>query len=55
MEELGKGTYGIVYKAKDKITGEIVALQKIKLEKEDDGVPSRGGFCDLLIVLFNMV
>lgn len=30
----------MVYKAKNTETGEIVALKKIKLEKEDDGVPS---------------
>mmetsp|Transcript_45220 Transcript_45220/g.61335 ORF Transcript_45220/g.61335 Transcript_45220/m.61335 type:complete len:103 (+) Transcript_45220:157-465(+) len=40
MEKLGAGTYGVVYRARDKVTNEIVALKKIKLEKEDDGVPS---------------
>ena len=40
LEKLGEGTYGVVYKAKHKVTGEIVALKKIRLEKEDDGVPS---------------
>jgi hypothetical protein len=34
------GTYGVVYKAKDKMTGELVALKKIRLEGEDEGVPS---------------
>lgn len=34
------GTYGVVYKAKDIRTGEIVALKKIRLEAEDEGVPS---------------
>jgi len=40
MEKLGEGTYGVVYKAKNLQTGEIVAIKKIRLEKEDDGVPS---------------
>lgn len=40
LEKLGEGTYGVVYKCKDLVTGEFVALKKIRLEKEDDGVPS---------------
>ena len=40
QEKLGEGTYGIVYKCRDTKTGQIVALKKIRLEKEDDGVPS---------------
>jgi hypothetical protein len=34
------GTYGVVYKALDKTTNNIVALKKIRLEAEDEGVPS---------------
>jgi len=34
------GTYGVVYKAKDRVTGEIIALKKIRLEAEDEGIPS---------------
>ncbi|KAF9005156.1 kinase-like domain-containing protein [Cyathus striatus] len=34
------GTYGVVYKARDINTNEIVALKKIRLEAEDEGVPS---------------
>jgi cyclin-dependent kinase len=34
------GTYGVVYKARDTRTGEIIALKKIRLESEDEGVPS---------------
>ena len=37
---IGEGTYGIVYKAKDRETGETVAMKKIRLEAEDEGVPS---------------
>jgi cyclin-dependent kinase len=40
IEKVGEGTYGIVYKAKDRVTGEIVALKKIRLEAEDEGIPS---------------
>ena len=32
IEKIGEGTYGIVYKAKDKETGNLVALKKIRLE-----------------------
>jgi serine/threonine protein kinase len=34
LEIVGEGTYGVVYKAKDTVTGEIYALKKIKLETE---------------------
>jgi cyclin-dependent kinase len=34
------GTYGVVYKARDTGTNQIVALKKIRLEAEDEGVPS---------------
>jgi len=37
---LGEGTYGVVYKAKDKHTNQIVALKRIRLEVEDEGIPS---------------
>jgi len=37
---LGEGTYGVVYKARDKTTDEIVALKRIRLEVEDEGIPS---------------
>ena len=34
------GTYGVVFLAKHKRTDETVALKKIRLENEDEGVPS---------------
>ena len=40
IEKIGEGTYGIVYKGKCKKTGEIVAMKKIRLESEQEGVPS---------------
>lgn len=39
-EKIGEGTYGIVYKAIDKQTNDLIALKKIRLEYEDEGVPS---------------
>ena len=39
IEKIGEGTYGVVYKARDIVNNEIVALKKIRLEGEDEGVP----------------
>jgi cyclin-dependent kinase len=40
LEKIGEGTYGVVYKAKDRKSGLIVALKRIRLEAEDEGIPS---------------
>ncbi|CAO1376011.1 unnamed protein product [Diamesa serratosioi] len=40
IEKIGEGTYGVVYKGRNKKTGQIVAMKKIRLESEDEGIPS---------------
>ncbi|RHY21430.1 hypothetical protein DYB25_013808, partial [Aphanomyces astaci] len=40
VSKIGEGTYGVVYKAVDLNTNRTVALKKIRLESEDEGVPS---------------
>jgi len=40
LEKVGEGTYGVVYKSRDTQTKEIVALKKIRLENEEEGMPS---------------
>lgn len=40
IARVGEGTYGVVYKGKDTRTNNIVALKKIRLEQEEEGVPS---------------
>ena len=40
IEKIGEGTYGVVYKARNRLTGDHVALKKIRLEAEDEGIPS---------------
>ncbi|TDH65940.1 hypothetical protein CCR75_006534 [Bremia lactucae] len=37
---IGEGTYGVVYKSIDLKTKRVVALKRIRLETEDDGIPS---------------
>ncbi|VDD79782.1 unnamed protein product [Mesocestoides corti] len=39
LEQVGEGTYGHVYRARDCITGEIKALKKVRLENEREGFP----------------
>lgn len=40
VEKIGEGTYGVVYRARDRNTGMTIALKKIRLEQEEEGVPS---------------
>jgi len=40
LEKIGEGTYGEVFKARNRKTNETVALKKIRMESEEEGVPS---------------
>ena len=37
---MGEGAYGVVYKAIDMLTNRAVALKKIRIEIEDEGIPT---------------
>lgn len=39
LNRIEEGTYGVVYRAKDKRTGEVVALKRLKLDEEKNGFP----------------
>eukprot|EP00672_Neobodo_designis_P017327 CAMPEP_0174827064 /NCGR_PEP_ID=MMETSP1114-20130205/462_1 /TAXON_ID=312471 /ORGANISM="Neobodo designis, Strain CCAP 1951/1" /LENGTH=62 /DNA_ID=CAMNT_0016060663 /DNA_START=46 /DNA_END=231 /DNA_ORIENTATION=- len=36
---VGEGQYGTVYKAKDRVTDAVVALKRIPLKSEEEGIP----------------
>lgn len=40
IKRVGEGAYGVVYEAEDVETGSRYALKKIRLESEDEGIPS---------------
>lgn len=39
LDKLGEGTYGVVYKARESMSGELYALKKISLVEDDEGIP----------------
>ncbi|KAI8435072.1 hypothetical protein MSG28_003478 [Choristoneura fumiferana] len=39
LNRIEEGTYGVVYRARDKTSDEIVALKRLKMEKEKEGFP----------------
>ena len=42
MNRVGEGTYGVVYRARDTKSGEIVALKRVRMDREKDGMPVSG-------------
>ncbi|XP_014253825.1 cyclin-dependent kinase 10 [Cimex lectularius] len=42
LNRIGEGTYGIVYRARDTKNDSIVALKKVRMEHERDGLPLSG-------------
>ncbi|KAJ3165411.1 Cyclin-dependent kinase 10 [Geranomyces variabilis] len=39
LNRVGEGTYGIVYRARARESGQIVALKRIRMEEENEGMP----------------
>ena len=39
VEKIGEGTYGVVYKGRNKESGQTIALKKITLDEAEEGVP----------------
>ena len=39
LNTINEGTYGVVFRVRDKKTGEIVALKKVKMDREREGFP----------------
>ena len=40
QDKLGEGTYGVVYKARKRNGDGVVALKKIKMDPNDEGIPA---------------
>lgn len=41
LNQLGEGTYGVVYRARDKVTSQVVALKQVRISPEErqNGIP----------------
>lgn len=39
LNRVGEGTYGVVYRARHIQTNKIVALKRVRMEEEKDGLP----------------
>lgn len=52
QEKIGEGTYGKVFKARDKATDQLVALKQIRIDNEKDGVSCFSFFPSLSTFIF---
>ena len=50
VEKVGEGTYGVVYKVRNVRTNSILALKKIRLADEEEGVPAPIDFDGFVIL-----
>jgi len=50
LNRVGEGTYGIVYRARDTVSNKMVALKKMRLHTQKDGIPITG-FREINILL----
>uniref|UniRef100_A0A914V2W0 Protein kinase domain-containing protein n=1 Tax=Plectus sambesii TaxID=2011161 RepID=A0A914V2W0_9BILA len=50
LNRVGEGTYGIVYRAKDTKSGQIVALKKVRTDDRSDGI-SVSAFREIHVLL----
>jgi cyclin-dependent kinase 1 len=40
LENIGEGSYGVVYKCMERCSKEIFAVKKIRMEIQDGGIPA---------------
>lgn len=56
LNKIGEGTYGVVYKGRELSTGNLIALKKIRLEQEDEGMSHSASLpISLLLRLLTLV
>ena len=41
LQKVGEGSYGKVYKERDKTNGQLVAIKNTKIEKPEEGFPTK--------------
>lgn len=52
LNQIGEGTFGVVYKCRDRSTGNLVALKKVKPEQRDGGMSNLASFPFCFLIVF---